>query len=368
VADSLRGTKPDTTKGFAPCYQLSLGHRDAAEAIQRLDGALGAQTVHPDFLLALRERAASLNTHATTSLEGNPLSQAEVEALAARPQKRLQAPEQLEVLNHLRYHASLAKVPPTGPLGAGEMLATHAELLRGVLPAGVGAFKTSTNVIADEMGREVFYPTPPPRVEGEIEALLRWYDASPLPTPIRVAIWVHEFFSIHPFRDGNGRVGRALTHRLLLAAGFRGMAYVALDAEFLANRRAYMDAIRSVQTDRWDHGEWVTFFLSALQRAYTDADAAVRGQGRIVGAIQGLPREILDWVLLHGGSEFGRAALLAGIPDYHDVSVSHALTGLVASGHLVATGAGRARKYRPGPRFREAIAGLGHPEPPSRGD
>jgi Fic family protein len=354
----FRGTKPDTARGFQPGYRLTPAHRDAIERIQRLDGALGASRLHPDFLESLRRRAATLNTHATTSLEGNPLSEGDVEEIASAPQRRLEAPEAIEIQNHLRYHAGLARSAPRERLGPSEMLDTHRVLLQGVLPSGVGSFKLNPNVITDAEGREIFHPTPPDRVVGELGSLLSWFDATPLPTPARIAIWVHEFLSLHPFRDGNGRTGRALTHRLFLATGFSAMKYVALDSQFLANRTAYMDAIRSVQTDAWDHAAWVAYFLECLERAYQDAATAVSGQARLVGELDGLSRELIEWVLARGGNAFSRADFLSSPQGkaYHDVSVSHVLTKLVQAEFLVADGSGKARRYRPGRRFRELVS------------
>lgn len=358
MEERLRGTKPDTTSGFGPVYALTREHRDAVERIQRTDGELGASVVHADFLESLRRRAATLNTHATTSLEGNPLDRAAVAGIERTLGRKRTTPSEIEVANHLRYHARLARQPPREPLSLSEIQATHRELLWGVLETGLGSWKVNPNVITDEeTGADVFYPTPPQRVEGELRALSEWFDADPLPTLVRVAIWTHEFLSIHPFRDGNGRTGRALTHRLLASAGFAGMKFVALDAEFLANRRGYMEALRRVQTTRWDHAGWVTFFLASLERAYADARAAVRGQAVVSEGLDGLRRSIVEWVLQKGGASFARADLMRSdaARDYHDVSVSHALTWLTQAEYLQASGNGRARRYRPGPRFRELL-------------
>ena len=308
----------------------------------------------------LRRRAASLNTHATTSIEGNPLSREDVEAIAQHPAKKKdEKPEQLEVRLHLRYFNHLTKKPPREPLTPDEMRDTHAQLLTGVLPSAVGIWKPTQNVIVDNEAREVFYPSPPARVEAEVEALNRWFEESTLPTPVRVAIWAHEFFCIHPFRDGNGRAGRALTHRLLLTNGFPGMAYVALDTQFLADRPAYMNAIAAVQTTTWDHTPWIDYFLARLQAAYEESIEILQGFSSTVDAFDGLKRTILQWVVRRGGGSFTRADFLHAPErgDYHEVSVSNALKDLAEAKYLTAQGERRARRYLPGPRFRE-LAGL----------
>lgn len=351
-----RGTKPDTTEGFSPsAYDLPKEHRDLAEAIIKLEGQIMQAGVHADFTERLRRRAATLNTHATTSIEGNPLSRDEVESIADSPGKKTKIPEEVEIRLHLKFYESLARDPPTAPLDLEEVRDTHARLLTGVLPSGVGDWKSGQNVIVDENGKEVFYPTPPGRVKAELDALNAWFEDSALPTPVRVAIWAHEFVCIHPFRDGNGRAGRALTHRLLATHGFPGMAYVALDAQFLADRRAYMSAIAAVQTTAWDHTPWVAYFLAAMRAAYEESIEVLQGFRGTVDGFDGLKRGILQWVVRRGGGSFTRADFLAAPErkDYHAVSVSNALTALVEQGYLTAKGERRGRRYLPGPRFSE---------------
>lgn len=354
---ALRGTKPDTSGGFAPSFVPPREHILTAERIQRLDGALSAVPLHADFMDALRRRAATLNTHATTSIEGNPLLEADVARIADKPSRARNVPDEIEVANHLRYYARVSRSPSPTAINADEILRTHAELLFGVLSQGLGAWKATPNVISADEGREVFYPAPPTKVAAQVDALLRWSDATTLPTPIHAAVWVHEFLSIHPFRDGNGRVARALTHRLLLSSGLRGMKYVALDARFLADRRSYMEAIRAVQSAEWDHAPWVAYFLQQLEAAYQEARAAVTGKVIVAGQVDGLQRQILEWVLQRGSSTFRRGDVLATpfARQLHDVTVSNALSALAGAGFLEAMGSGKGRRYQPGPKFRELL-------------
>ncbi|MHB8586886.1 MAG: Fic family protein [Thermoplasmatota archaeon] len=361
IPSKRQGVKANTTAGFEPRFVLSPRDRDQAERILRVDGQIVHANVHADFMEKLRRRAASLNTHATTSIEGNPLSRADVEALAEQrvPAKK---PDHREIQLHLRYYEGLIRSPRADPLTVDEIRDTHAQLLTGVLPSGVGEWKSRQNVIIDENGREIFYPTPPARVVAELEALSRWFESSPLPTPVRVSIWAHEFECIHPFRDGNGRVGRALTHRLLLSNGLAGTLYVALDAQFLADRRAYMDAIAAVQTPEWDHAPWVRYFLRCLDDAHQESLEMLEGFRAGLAGFSGLRRALLEWVLRRGGGSFTRSEFLASKEGrgYHKVSVSNTLTELAGANYLTPIGQRRSRRYVPGPRFRELIP---NPEP-----
>lgn len=64
-----------------------------------------------------------------------------------------------------------------------------------------------------------------------------------------------------------------------MSNGFPGMAYVALDAQFLADRRGYVASIAAVQTAAWDHAPWVACFLGKLQAAYEEAWTCCKASG-----------------------------------------------------------------------------------------
>lgn len=352
-----RGIKPDTSGGFTPRYSAPRNHRVLSDDITRRDGRLHEVGVHADFAMAIRRRAVMLNTHASTTFEGNPLGLDEMSAVregGTRPRR----PEEREVRNHLDYYRALFRsAKKYSPLTADEILSAHRQLMEGVLPAGVGAWKVRQNVITDGHGKEIFYPTPPKRTVAEIEQLLAWYEGSPLPVPMKVAIWTHEFLSIHPFADGNGRVARALTHRQLYVEGYWGAQYVALDATLLGDRHGYLASLQLVQDQAWDHSGWVDHFLRRLSQAYEEAERGIRGMQRSAAALPGLRGEIMRWMIARGGSQFQRAEFLAGPVGslYNPVSVSQALGALAAHGFLQPIGAGRGRAYAPGPRFAEFV-------------
>lgn len=146
-----------------------------------------------------------------------------------------------------------------------------------------GSYKSTPNtvVMTNVRGEQVvlFDPTAPYLVKPEMEAILAWTtqqletgDIHPL---LVIANFIFEFLAIHPFRDGNGRMSRALTNLMLLKAGYGYAPYVSLDEIIEETKADYYLALRATQknhkTDHQDIAAWVEYFLGALTEQTTRA-------------------------------------------------------------------------------------------------
>ncbi|MFA4922781.1 MAG: Fic family protein [Ignavibacteriaceae bacterium] len=139
-----------------------------------------------------------------------------------------------------------------------------------------GKYKSASNtvVMANKHGEQVilFNPTPPYLVKPEIEAILDWTNtqlATGAVHPLLViANFIFEFLAIHPFKDGNGRLSRALTNFLLLKANYSYVPYVSLDEIIEETKAEYYLALRATQknhkTDHEDMTPWLEYVLDAL--------------------------------------------------------------------------------------------------------
>ncbi len=125
-----------------------------------------------------------------------------------------------------------------------------------------------------EDGKEVviFEPTKPYLTKKEMDDVLFWLNGEtekrethPL---ILIANFIFEFLAIHPFRDGNGRLSRALTTLLLLKSGYTYVPYVSLDEIIEERKIDYYLALRKTQskhkTKNEDIAYWLNFLLDAL--------------------------------------------------------------------------------------------------------
>lgn len=128
-----------------------------------------------------------------------------------------------------------------------------------------GEFRRSQNWIGGTRpGDALFVPPPPEEVADLMSSLERFlHDGAHLPPLIKAALAHVQFETIHPFLDGNGRVGRLLITLLLCEAGVLTEPLLYLSLYFKANRQRYYDLLQRVRTDG-DWETWVDFFLDGV--------------------------------------------------------------------------------------------------------
>lgn len=356
MAGAAPSLKTDTRKGFRPLYDVQAFHAGRSLAIARLDGELAGFGVHPRWTEDLRRAAYVANAQASASIEGNPLTLEDAEAVLARFDAKHRArtpPDEREIVQHVEYFRSLeGRIrDDAADLTVEEVERVHTTLLQGVLPESkrIGEVRGPKNDARVFIGTTE--GTPPERVRQELQSLIAWYygPGATLALPIRVAIWFHEFEAIHPFRDGNGRVGRALTHRLFATDGLPNSLLVALDRPFNEDREEYYRALATVQaTGRYE--AWVGYFLAALQDAYEPSRRTVATLSSLPQGLSGATRAVMEHILSTGRREVRTGALAAAL-GYRPITVTVALSELAGLGFLKHNGKrGRASAYEPGPK------------------
>jgi Fic family protein len=144
-----------------------------------------------------------------------------------------------------------------------------------------GEFRTSQNWIGGtRAGNATFVPPPPHRVIECMGLLEKFLHNDPVKTPllIKAALAHVQFETIHPFLDGNGRVGRLLITLLLCAEGALAQPMLYLSLHFKKHRDEYYDLLQRVRTKgAWE--DWLDFFLLGV---IDTADQAVRAAQRIL--------------------------------------------------------------------------------------
>jgi len=136
-----------------------------------------------------------------------------------------------------------------------------------------GQFRRSQNWIGGTRPGNASYVPPPPEslmeLMGQLEKFLH-DESSRTPLLIRAALAHVQFESIHPFLDGNGRLGRLLVTLLLCAEGALAQPTLYLSLFFKSHRQEYYDLLQRVRTDgAWE--AWVLFFLTGVEQTATQA-------------------------------------------------------------------------------------------------
>lgn len=153
----------------------------------------------------------------------------------------------------------------------------HARLMEGVRgnQATPGEFRRSQNWIGPAgctLANATYVPPPPAEMMEALGAWERALRAWSLPPLVHVALVHSQFEAIHPFLDGNGRVGRLLTTLLLIERGLLPSPLLYLSAYFEATRQEYYARLLGVTAEgRWE--EWVEYFLNGVARQAEDASS-----------------------------------------------------------------------------------------------
>jgi len=139
-----------------------------------------------------------------------------------------------------------------------------------------GEFRRSQNWVGGTRpGNAMFVPPPAHMVMECMGALENYLHQEDVPTLIKAALAHVQFETIHPFLDGNGRLGRLLITFLLCASGVLKEPLLYLSLYFKTHREAYYDLLQRVRTEGvWE--EWVSFFLQGVLETSEQAVTAAR--------------------------------------------------------------------------------------------
>jgi Fic family protein len=154
------------------------------------------------------------------------------------------------------------------PLSQHLVKTIHQQLLsfgRGALKSP-GQYKFEQNFLADKIKQKIlFIPISPEKLSEGMENLFQYIENSPDPVLIKTALMHVEFEALHPFQDGNGRIGRMLITLLLWSTGVISEPHFYISGYFEENKDQYIDIMRNVsQENDWEN--WCIFFLNAIDK------------------------------------------------------------------------------------------------------
>ncbi len=196
-----------------------------------------------------------------------------------------------EVTNYLHAFRLVRKnlQSPRGlPISVRLLSDAHRLLLAGTRGAGKqpGALRRSQNWIGGSRpGNAVFVPPPPDRVPALLADLERFiHEARPkLPPLVRVALVHLQFETIHPFLDGNGRIGRLLIAALMEQWGLLTQPVMYVSGYLKQHQSEYYRRLSSVRTEG-DWEAWVAFFLEAVATAAQEAERGIVAVATLIAA------------------------------------------------------------------------------------
>ena len=298
----------------------------AVAAVARYDGALAA-IPNPRVLLSpMTTQEAVLSSR----IEGTQATMGEV--LEFEAGKEAESPERRadihEVLNYRAAMREAERMLETLPICQRVIREAHRVLLSGVRGEGKspGDYRRIPNWIGPPgctVEEATFVPVGAEKLPEAMSAWERYVHHEAPDRLVQLAILHAEFEALHPFLDGNGRLGRMLVPLLLWRCGLIRQPMFYISAYFEARRDAYYEGLLAVSRDD-DWTGWCRFFLKAVRAQAEENLTKARGildlyedmKGRVVGVTRSLYAiDTLDWIFEYPIFNSGSFAANAGIPD-----------------------------------------------------
>ena len=154
------------------------------------------------------------------------------------------------------------------PLTQSLIKSIHQQLLsygRGALKSP-GEFKKEQNYLADKLKKNIlFIPISPEKLQDGLDKLFQYIEQSNDPMLIKTAMTHIEFEALHPFKDGNGRIGRMLITLMFWSSGTISAPHFYTSGYLEDNKNAYIDIMRNV-SETGDWTSWCVFFFEAVEQ------------------------------------------------------------------------------------------------------
>jgi Fic family protein len=251
------------------------------------------------------------------------------------------------------------------PLSKAMLFDWHASLLAHERALEVGCWRTHSEpmqIVSGPIGFEIVHFEAPPSstLEEEMSRFIQWFnDTAPdgplamVHAPVRAAIAHLYFESIHPFEDGNGRMGRAVAEKALAqTTGFPGLASLSYTIE--QNKKAYYAQLEKAQRSN-DISEWIRYFVNVIVKGVRFAQDIVdftllksKFFDHYTDQINAVQLKVIQRMFAEGPSGFEAgmtASKYSRLTSVSKATATRHLTDLAKLGAFAVTGQGRSTRY-----------------------
>lgn len=289
---------------YLPHFRITPLLLGKAEEIAALRGRILAVDYPPAALAALQRDARIRICHASTALEGGPLTLDQARGLEdgnANPDSLPRAKR--EIANGFAAMRFVERRSRKPKVSVEDVLETHRLLAAGLTdPGEAGRYRQ----IAVRVGR--YDPPPPETVPGLVSDLLEWWnkESQGLSPVLSAAILRYRFEAIHPFAEANGRVARAMALWELYRRGFDPRRIFPVDEFFGDDRQAYSRNLDEVRKEGEDLSEWLEYSAEGLRQTLGRVWVRATSLGADTGerlVLKPRQEEILTLLRDSGGAE-----------------------------------------------------------------
>ncbi len=310
------------------------------------------------FLKQLKSEVMVESTGSSTRIEGSTLTNLEVESvLKTMKITELKTRDEQEVVGYYEVLSLIMSDFDAIPLTENYISQLHGHLLRhsDKDQRHRGAYKNLSNqVVATSPGgtrNVVFNTTVPHLTPMAMRDLMEWTTTSfqndTLHPLLTIPVFVYEFLSIHPFQDGNGRLSRLLTTRLLLQKGYDFIQYCSFENLIEERKKDYYRSLVDGQQKRGQPDEiiakWLVFFLDCLLVLTTQLTQKRTKYKALKGYLNDRQKQILETIKEQKSVQV--ADLVRIMPTSSRGTLKNDLTLLVERKLITVVGKGRGVRY-----------------------
>ncbi len=316
--------------------------------------------LHPHTLERLTQSVIVTSTGASNRIEGNRLSDDEVEALYRKLRiKSFKTRDEQEVAGYIEMLARIFENYSDIPVTENHILQLHKDMLAysDKDKGHKGRYKFGPNRVEakDQSGKVVgivFDPTPPHLTETEMRDLMDWYQwakAQKFKHPlILIANFAFEYLAIHPFQDGNGRTSRLLTNLMLLQHGYAFTTLVSHEKLIEASKAEYYLALNKTQrTWKSAHEDLSPWLLYLFEIFLKQARAAqhILESDQFEYLLSEKQLAFWKWAQSLGSKEFNRGDAIKAL-GFPPRTTEQIMKKFLDMKKLQQLGQGRATRYR----------------------
>jgi Fic family protein len=303
-------------------------------------------------LKELKSIATVRSVGASNRIEGNKMSDEEVDVLLQKIDiSKLSDRDSQEVVGYFEVLDMIFESYENISLSENNVKSLHNVLMKYSTKDQwhKGNYKQHSNAVEasfQDGTRQIIFQTTEAgfATEDAMRTLFNWYNAeTKVHTLIRVAAFVYDFLSVHPFQDGNGRLSRLISTLLLLKNGYKWIQYVSFEHEIENRKSEYYQVLRSCQAQRpnEDVTVWIHFFLSCLSNIQSQLITKLNKSGL---ETQLSPKEKSIYTIIQNrpNIQSGEISEKLAIPS---PTVKRILSELINKGMIEKQGSGRNVSY-----------------------
>ena len=320
-----------------PPFEITEAALSEVMEISELVGKISStQNLSTSPILRRQNRIRTI--YSSLAIEQNTLSLEQVTAVLSG--KRVLAPPKdiAEVKNAYEIYDHLAEL---NPYSIDDLLLAHRTMMQGLVHEA-GEFRSRPVGVVDNQGNVLHFGTLPQYVPYLMEELVQWTESSPFPLLIKSCVFHYEFEVIHPFADGNGRIGR-LWHTLLLSKWNPLFAWLPIESIIHDHQVEYYAAIN--QSNAQGEGTaFIEFMLGIIKEALQEA---IDEQPAEKPSMQS--KEELRWEKIADFLRTNSTIQNSDVQNFLDVSsatASRILNALTKEGKLIKVRNGRYWAYK----------------------